>query len=87
VRFLRRHHAGPASAWWNAIADYPHGAPGIVRELLHSRSVVCDTLEAEQALAWAQAQLTLGRAAHPPLRVVVQPRALDPVHDERAHTV
>jgi hypothetical protein len=31
------------------------GAPGIVRELLLSRSVGCDPLEAEQALAWAKA--------------------------------
>ena len=36
------------------VADYPHGAPGIVRELLTSRSFVCDPVEAEQALAWAR---------------------------------
>jgi hypothetical protein len=51
VRFLARHDAGPAGAWWAAVAKYPHGAPGVVRELLLSRSVVCDPLEAEQALA------------------------------------
>jgi hypothetical protein len=38
-----------------AVADYPHGAPGIVQELLASRCVVCDPLEAEHALARAQA--------------------------------
>jgi hypothetical protein len=55
VRFRCRHDTGPAGAWWAAVSDYPHGAPGIVRELLTSRCVVCDPLEAEQALAWAQA--------------------------------
>jgi hypothetical protein len=55
VRFLRRCDSGPAGAWWEAVARYPHGAPGIVRELLRSRSVVGDPLEAEQALAWARA--------------------------------
>jgi len=55
VRFLHRHDAGPASAWWAAVAVYPHGAPGVVRELLLSRSVACDPVEAEQALAWARA--------------------------------
>ena len=55
VRFLRRHDAGAARAWWDAVAEYPHGAPGIVRELLVTRSVACDPLEAEQALAWARA--------------------------------
>jgi hypothetical protein len=34
---------------------YPHGAPGIVRDLLLTSSVVCDPIEAEQARAWAQA--------------------------------
>jgi hypothetical protein len=55
VRFLARHDAGPAGAWWAAVAEYPHAAPGVVRELLLSGSVVCDPLEAEQALAWARA--------------------------------
>jgi hypothetical protein len=55
VRFLLRHDAGPAAAWWHAVAEYPHDAPGIVRELLTSPSVACDPLEAEQALAWARA--------------------------------
>jgi hypothetical protein len=36
------------------VADYPNGAPGVARELLDSRSVVCDPVEAEQALAWAR---------------------------------
>jgi hypothetical protein len=36
------------------VADYPHGAPGVVREVLLSRSVVCDPVEAEQAVAWAR---------------------------------
>jgi hypothetical protein len=55
VRFLSRHDAGPAQAWWDAVAQYPHGAPCIVRELLVTRSVACDPFEAEQALAWARA--------------------------------
>ena len=54
--FLTRNHDGAAGAWWEAVADYPNGAPGIVGELLrNSRSVVCDDLEAEQAIAWARA--------------------------------
>ena len=54
MRFLRRHDIGPAHAWWAAVADYPHGAPGVVRELLLSCSVACDPVEAEQALACAR---------------------------------
>jgi hypothetical protein len=53
VRFLRRHDVGPAAAWWAAVAKYPHGAPGVVRELLLSPSVACDPVEAEQALGAA----------------------------------
>src|SRR3954451_13427998 len=30
---LSRHAAGPAGAWWAAVAEYPHAAPGTVREL------------------------------------------------------
>jgi hypothetical protein len=56
MRVLRRVDEGRAAAWWHAVADYPHGAPGIVRELLTARSVVCDPLEAEHALAWARAR-------------------------------
>jgi hypothetical protein len=55
VRFLSRHDAGPAGTWWAAVAEYPRAAPGVVRELLLSHSVVCDPLAAEQALAWARA--------------------------------
>ena len=55
MRFVRRYDTGPAGAWWAAVADYPHGAAGIVRELLLSSSVVCDPTEAEQALAWGRA--------------------------------
>ena len=55
MRFLRRCDDGRAAEWWAAVAEYPHGAPGIVRELLHGRSVVCDAVEADQALAWARA--------------------------------
>jgi hypothetical protein len=54
VRFLCRRDDGPAAAWWLAVAQYPHGAPGIVRELLFSASVVCDPAEAEQAIAWGR---------------------------------
>jgi hypothetical protein len=55
VRFLRRDDTGRAAQWWRAVAQYPHGAPGIVRELLRTPTVVCDPTEAEQAIAWAQA--------------------------------
>ena len=56
MRFLERHDDGPAGAWWEAVAEYPGGAPGIVGELLRaSRSVVFGDLEAEQAVAWARA--------------------------------
>ena len=47
----------PPGAWWEAVADYPGGAPGIVGEhLRNSRSVVCDDVEEEQAVAWARAR-------------------------------
>jgi hypothetical protein len=26
--------------WWRAVSDYPGGAPGIVRQLLHGPSIV-----------------------------------------------
>jgi hypothetical protein len=55
MMFLRRRESGVTAAWWDAVREYPHGAPGIVRELLRSPSVVCDPVEAEQALAWASA--------------------------------
>jgi hypothetical protein len=56
VRFLERHDDGPAGQWWEAVAAYPSSAPGIVGEFLRaSRSVVCDPVEAEQAMAWARA--------------------------------
>jgi hypothetical protein len=55
VRFLCRCDEGPAAAWWAVVARYPHGAPGIVRELMHTASVVCDPLEADQAIAWGRA--------------------------------
>jgi hypothetical protein len=45
-----------AGEWWRVVAQYPHGVPGIVRELLRTLSVVCHPTEAEQALAWAQAR-------------------------------
>jgi len=38
------------------VADYPHSAPGIVRELLVTGSVVCDPTEAEQAIASGRAR-------------------------------
>jgi hypothetical protein len=53
--YLRRHDAGQAASWWAEVERYPHGAPGIVRELMRDRSVACDPTEAEQALAWALA--------------------------------
>jgi hypothetical protein len=59
VWFLKRHDDGPARAWWDATGTYPNGAPAIVGELLrNSRSVVCDALEAEQAVAWVRAHPT-----------------------------
>jgi hypothetical protein len=55
VRFLRRNDTGEAADWWRAVSEYPGAAPGIVRELLHGPSVVCDPIEADQAMAWARA--------------------------------
>jgi hypothetical protein len=56
MRFLRRcNEFSPAAAWWAAVAESPQPAPGIVRELLRSRSVACDPVEAEQALPWGRA--------------------------------
>ena len=75
VRFLCRRDDGPAAAWWAAVADYPHAAPGIVRELLLSRSVLGDPIEAEQAIAWAR--------AHPAWTDDPSPiYALDPERDQ-----
>jgi hypothetical protein len=55
VWFLRRRDTEEAQAWWAAVAEYPHAAPGLIRELLRGPSVVCDHAEAEQAMAWARA--------------------------------
>jgi hypothetical protein len=55
VRYLRRSNAGLAASLWAEIERYPPAAPGVVRELLRSNSVICDPAEAEQALAWARA--------------------------------
>jgi hypothetical protein len=55
VWFLRRRDTEAAQTWWSAVGDYPHGAPGVIRELLRCPSVVCDRHEAMQALAWARA--------------------------------
>lgn len=51
------------------MADYPQSAPGIIRELLRSPSVVCDAVEARQALAWARAH-PLWRDGAPALEAV-----------------
>jgi hypothetical protein len=75
LRLLCRRDDGAAAAWWAAVADYPHGAPGIVRELLASGSVVCDPTEAEQAVAWGRAH-PKGTDEPPPLY------ARDPERDE-----
>jgi hypothetical protein len=53
--FLRRCDSGQAATWWAEVERYASGAPGIVRELMRGRSVACDPIEAEQALAWARA--------------------------------
>jgi hypothetical protein len=55
VLYLRRCDTGPAAAWWAEVARYATAAPAIIRELLRGPSVVCDPVEAEQALAWARA--------------------------------
>ena len=47
--------AGATRARWALVAECPHGAPGIVRELLLSGSVARDPIEAEQAIAWGRA--------------------------------
>jgi hypothetical protein len=53
--YLRRNDSGPAAGWWAEVERYASGAPAIVRELIRGPSVVCDPVEAEQALAWARA--------------------------------
>jgi hypothetical protein len=55
MRYLCRSNGVAAGAFWLAVARYPTGAPGVVRELLTSDSVVCDPLEARQAIAWGRA--------------------------------
>jgi hypothetical protein len=76
VRFLERHDDGPAGAWWEAVAEYPAGAPGIVGELLRtSRSVVCGDVEAEQAVAWARAHPAWTDDPAPLVMVDPTPRA------------
>jgi hypothetical protein len=53
---VERHDDGPAGAWWEAVAENPRAAPGVVRDLLRdSRSVESGRVEAEQAVAWARA--------------------------------
>ncbi len=69
VRFLCRCDEGPAAAWWAAVAAYPHGAPGIVRELLAGGSVVCDPTEVDQAIAWAE-RVRRGPMNPPPMYAV-----------------
>ncbi|HZE32509.1 MAG TPA: hypothetical protein VE198_13855 [Actinoallomurus sp.] len=54
--FLRRRSdTEPARAWWTAVELYPSAAPGLVRELARSESVVADSLEIQQAAGWARA--------------------------------
>jgi hypothetical protein len=74
MRFLTRRDDHPAAAaWWVAVSEYPGGAPGIVGELLRgSRSVVCDRVEAEQAMAWARAHPAW--ADDPAPLVIIRPR-------------
>jgi hypothetical protein len=55
VLYLRRREAPETARWWAEVERYASAAPGIVRELLRGSSVVCDPVEAEQALAWARA--------------------------------
>jgi hypothetical protein len=45
---------------WAAVADTRTTRPGLCGELLLSGSVVCDPIEAEQAIAWGRAHV--GRA-------------------------
>jgi hypothetical protein len=69
VWFLRRRQSDEARQWWAAVAEFPHGAPGLIRELLRGTSVVCDKGEALQALAWAKAH-PQWRDDHPALEAV-----------------
>jgi hypothetical protein len=58
VNFLHFRSEGPAArAWWAAVAESPHEAPGPVRELVRPRqkSVIGGPVELQQALAWAKA--------------------------------
>ncbi len=69
VWFLRQRDTDQAQAWWAAVAELPHAAPGIIRELLRDPSVVCDRTEALQALSWAKAH-PAWRDDEPPLEAV-----------------
>jgi hypothetical protein len=62
---------------------YPGGAPGIVREL-HGSSVVCDPIEADQAMAWARAHPAW--TDEPAPLVMIDPmaeRGASPARDQR----
>lgn len=81
VWFLRRVDSAAASEWWVAVADYSIGAPSIVRELLRSPSVVCDAVEARQALACARAH-PLWRENAPALKAFAASSRSRDAHDE-----
>ena len=56
VVFLARRDSTDASAaWWHEVRRYDSAAPSIIRELLRGLSVVADTIEVQQAVAWARA--------------------------------
>lgn len=72
----RRAETSASRAWWAAVESYPSAAPGIVQELRRSTSVVADTIEIQQAAAWARAH-PMWRDDDPPFIVhdsVVGPR-------------
>jgi hypothetical protein len=51
----RRSETAFARAWWLAVQEHPHAAPGLVQELARSESVAADTVEIHQAVGWGRA--------------------------------
>lgn len=54
--FLHRNADTPAAReWWAYVERYSTSAPGLIRELARSTSVVAEGVEIQQAVAWARA--------------------------------
>ena len=63
-----------SGAWWHEVRRYDSTAPSIIRELLRGPSVVADTIEVQQAVAWARAH-PAWRDEDPPLLAQDKPTA------------